>query len=621
MKRVIYFFFSLLMIACNNTGISTSCIGVVYPNADERTASKEEVSYYIDPVKGNDANSGTQKDAPWKTFRRVNQLRLSKGNKIEILAPGAFRESLFFIGQGTAEQPIEINFAKGQYDFYPEKAYRSKFHISNTNDAPDSLKAVAFYFLDAENVKVNGNDAEIIFRGKTIETSLNNCKHVSIEGIGFNYKRPTVSEIEVITVNERYADVQIHKDSKYQIADSMLVWIGEGWKHQVKPLWQEFNPEASKVSRKWLSLKNIRFSALQANQIRIHYDKNPGLKKGLIYQNRNTFRDYAGIFIQKSKDITLKNVNIHFMHGMGVVSQYCENVTMDGVSVRPKENSGRTCAAWADILHFSGCKGNLEIMNCYLSAANDDAINIHGTHLRIVDVVSSRRIKVRFMHKQSYGFEAFFAGDSIEFISAKTLLPYAQNKVVSANTLNEKEIELTLHRDIPNDIQPKDVIENITCTANVLIRNNKIIHIPTRGILVTTRGKVVIENNELFKTQMSGILIADDANSWYESGYVKDVTIRTNKFIECEQPVINIHPENSEMVDEYPVHSNIRISDNQFILKNAVVLAAKSTGNIDFVNNKIVSAGELKVQDIIRLKGCSNMKMEGNELNNKVVEF
>lgn len=611
-------FFYLLLVGCNS-GITTSNSENFYPEASERIVSKENTTYYINPVSGSDKNIGTKKEAPWKTFKRVNHLILTKGNKIEILSPGTFRESLYLIGQGTTESPIIIQFTQGKYDFYPEGFFKSKFHISNANDASDSLKEIALYFLDCENVTIKGSGAEIVFRGKVIETSFNNCKNISIEEISFDYKRPTVSEMRVINVDDRYADIQIHNDSKYEIVDSTLTWVGEGWKHKVQNYWQAFDHENQKVSRKRLPIKTMRFSELDKNQVRVYFNENPGFIKGFTYQNRNTFRDYAGIFIQRSKNISLKNMNIYFMHGMGIVSQNCENITIESLNVKPREKSGRTSAAWADILHFSGCKGKIKINSSYLSASNDDAINVHGTHLRIVDEISNRKIKVRFMHHQTYGFDAFYVGDSIEFIRAKTLLPYSQNTIINVEKLNEKEIELTLNQDIPNNIQSHDVIENISWTADVTILNNKIVHIPTRGILITTRGKVIIENNEFLKTHMSGILIADDANSWFESGYVKDVTISNNKFIDCGSPIIRVHPENSEIVASDPVHKNIQIINNKFILDKQIVFSAKSTGNIKFLNNIIDSDINLNMYDLMRMKACLDVEIKNNQLNNKVV--
>lgn len=613
MKTIIHCIFLCLLFTACKTKVSS--LELVYPTASERKVSKTNQTYFIDPVSGNDQNLGTKKNAPWKTFKKVNQLQLTEGNTVEILSPGTFRESLFVIGEGSEKSPITIQFAPGEYQFFPEHAFKTKFHISNTNDAPNAAKAVAFYFLNSKHIKIKGGNAEIVFRGKVIETSLNNCENITVENISFDYKRPTVSEIQVLTANEHFTDVLVHKDSKYSITDSTLTWIGEGWKHNPQNLWQVFNPKSDKVARIVLPVSNMRFTELELNKVRIHYDKNPGFTKGFIYQNRHTFRDYAAIFMQNSKNISWKHVNIYFMHGMGFINQFCENITYDNLKVKPKANSGRTCAAWADILHFSGCKGDIKITNCYLSAANDDTINVHGTHLRIIDTPTKHKIKVRFMHPQTYGFKAFFANDSIEFIRAKTLLPFAKNKIVTAKLLNDKDMELTLANNIPNDIHPNDVIENTTWTPNVLIEKTKITQIPTRGILISTRGKVRIENNEILKTDMSALLFSDDANSWFESGYVRDVTVKDNQFINCGEPIINIHPENPEIIDKQAVHKNFQISNNSFITNKNSILSAKSTHNIQFLNNTIQTDKNMLLKDFITLKSCEAIEINNNQVS------
>jgi len=607
------FLLALLSSACSLKS-SSSFNENPYPGQAGRTASKGNTTYFIDPGSGNDENKGTSKDAPWKTFSKVNQLILAKGDKVEVLSPGALHESAYIIAKGTQEQPVVIQFAPGRYDFFPKNAFKRKFHISNTNDSPDSLKAVALYFRKCENIKIEGAGAEFVFRGKVIETCIDSCSNISIKGISFDYNRPTVSEMKIVSVTNDHADAVIHKDSKYEIKNNTLIWIGEGWEHKAQNLWQVYDPSTEDLYRKNLPVNRLRFSQISGNKIRIHFDKNPGFKTGLIYQNRNTFRDYAAVFMRNSTNITWKNINVYFMHGMGFVSQFCENITFESFNVRPEANSGRTCAAWADILHFSGCSGQLKISNCYLSGANDDAVNVHGTHLRITDVIAPKTIKVKFMHPQTYGFDAFFPGDSIELIRAKTLLPFSKNLVTQTKKLNDKEYRLTLKDDVPGNIKKNDVVENITRTADVIIRNTTITHIPTRGVLVTTRGHVLFENNNFLKTHMSAILIADDANSWYESGYVTDVLVRKNKFIDCGQPVINIHPENKETVKGEYVHKNIRIKDNFFKLKKGPVLSAKSTERIIFSDNTIEVPGIVTMDDLIVQKNCEDVTIEKNRI-------
>ncbi|GAA3572849.1 right-handed parallel beta-helix repeat-containing protein [Snuella lapsa] len=613
--RIIYLRILLLLVVLGCTGKKElSPIENPYLPIAERKESKPHTTYYIDPNDGKDTNLGTSKEMPWKSFKPVNQLLLTEGNTIEIVSPGDFTTSLVLSGKGTKEAPITVKFASGVYNFYPELAYKAAFNISNTNDAPEALKAVAFYLLEAEHVVLNGMGAEIAFRGKTMETCIQNSKAIRIENISFDYKHPTVSEFEIATVKDHVAEAKIHADSKFDIVDSMLVWKGEGWEHKAYRLFQVFDGKNQRVARKTLPLDKLRFSKIAPDKIAIHFDKNPGFKEGLIYQNRDTFRDYAAIFTEGSKDIVWKNVDVNFMHGMGFVSQFSENITFDGLRVVPKEDSGRTCAAWADILHFSGCKGEILVKNAFLSAANDDAINVHGTHLRIVEALANNKIKVRFMHPQTYGFKAFQKGDKIEFIRATSLLPYSENTVVEATLLNPTDMELTLHSSLPANMEPNDVVENVTWTPDVTVVDNTINHISTRGILVTTRGKVHIENNTFLKTHMSAILIADDANSWFESGYVRDVTVKNNKFIDCGSPVINIHPENTEIVEGAFVHKNIKITDNQFQLATGILVGAKGTDGIMFANNSINIARDVTLKDLLYFSECDNTIVENNTI-------
>ncbi|SHL89478.1 Right handed beta helix region [Mucilaginibacter sp. OK098] len=611
MNRKIYYFFLLLILLSGSSSILYAQQPSLYPSFNSRKLSPGKTTYYIDPVKGNDQNNGTAIKTPWRTFNRANQLIFSAGDKLMIIAPGSFHQSLVIMANGIKASLVTISFAPGRYDFYPDRSFKTRFNISNTNDTPLSLKAIALYVVNSKYVKLNAPGAKIVLRGKMIETCVDKCENISINGISFDYERPTVSELKVVNVNDHYADLQIHPDSKYSIKDSVLTWEGEGWRHQPGWYWQVFNLKTGDLSRQSMELGKVKFEN-KDGMLRAWFAQNPGFKTGLIYQNRDVVRDCAGIFMQRSKNISLKNIRIYFMHGMGVVSQFCENISMDSVVVKPDEKSGRTCSAWADILHFSGCRGLININNCFLSASNDDAVNVHGTHLKIVEKLSPTQIKVRFMHNQTYGFDAFKAGDSIDFIHAESLLAFGNNKIISAKKLNDKEFLLTLQKSVSSNILDNDVVENITWTPRVWIHNTMITRIPTRGILVTTRRKVVIENCTFQRTCMTGVLIEDDAESWYESGMVRDLTIRKNNFVECGEPVISIHPENK--IAESPVHKNISIINNMFTLKDSKVFGAQSASNIIFSGNEIKARVVTDLNKLIELKNCQNVKTSDNTI-------
>ncbi|HLO81911.1 MAG TPA: right-handed parallel beta-helix repeat-containing protein, partial [Chitinophagaceae bacterium] len=345
------------------------------------------------------------------------------------------------------------------------------------------------------------------------------------------------------------------------------------------------------------------------------------LHSGNVLTIRDPYRDNCGAFISLSKNISLDHLKMHYMHGLGIVAQFSENLSYKNVRVAPPENSGRIISSFADCFHFSGCKGKILIDSCLSSGSHDDPINVHGTHLKITEMTEAGKIRVRFMHHQTYGFNAFFKADSIAFIDPQTLKPLAYAKLRNARLLNLREMELELDPSILKNIPMGTCIENISWTPEVVIKNSRFERTNTRGILVTTRRKVLIENNVFYKTGMHAILIANDASGWYESGAVSDVTIRNNIFEECgynSAPggyVISIAPENHKKFEGYYVHRNIRIENNVFKVSAPAILGARSVQGLIFRNNKVEQTGN-KISGAqvpcIRLDGCNNVSITQN---------
>ena len=582
----------------------------VYPSKASVQFSPGNTAYYIDPAKGSNSNTGLSEKQAWKTFSRINRTRLAGGDKVNITSPGSFDQTLILTGSGTAKSPIEVTFAPGRYDFYPTEATRKKFNISNTNGDPDTPKAIGIYLFNAKHFKLSGPDANIVYRGKMIEVCVDGSENISISDLSFDYHRPTVSEFSVAAIGDGFVDLKIHKDSWYDIKDGKIVWKGEGWSYADADglLAQILDLETNEVWRKRNPLTKLTFQEIKPGLIRAH--GSAGLRPGRVYQIRKTFRDYCGVFTRRSKDITWKNVHFKFMHGMGLVNQFSENLTFDNVTIAPDKNSGRTTAAWADCIQVSGCKGKLLVKDCVFSGAHDDAINIHGTYLRMVEKIGTHQIKVRFIHKQTFGFLAFNPGDEITFVRWNSFATYAPNKVKDAKMLNPTEILLTLEKPYPSNINENDVIENVTWTPEAEIRGCDVSRIPTRGFLITTRRKVLVENNTFHRTHMNAILCDADASSWFESGCIRDMTIRSNKFINCAEPVIKITPRNTAANDS--VHQNIRVQDNEFILRGKSILFAKSTKGLTITGNKIYSQHELNDESAIKTSDCSDVKISNN---------
>lgn len=568
-------------------------------------------TYAVDPVKGDDSNPGTAKQ-PWKTMAPVRQLELKGGDKL-LLRPGTVVGSLAPQAAGTKENPVQIIFAAGTYNWQAEGLNEEKLHISNTNDAPDMPKRIMIDLHHAKHTVISGKGALLLCRGRMMEIHMDACEDITFKDFAVDYARPTVSEYTALETGEKEAVFSIHKDSKYRIDENgKLFWVGDGWEEEAR------NGFVQQYTEKPLHVFNAggnkglwgKVTEIAPHKVKMEFGdkKNPGFVKGATYQFRHVRREYASVFCNKSARIRYENVSFHFMHGMGVLSQFSRDLTFDGVRVAPRKGSGRTCSAWADILHFSGCYGKILVKNSELSASHDDAINVHGTHLVVTEIRDRRHLTLTFKHRQTWGFEAYRKGDEVEFVNCASLLPKGGiNRVEEASLSPDgRRMELTLADDMPEDVCPNDwCLENVTATPAVTVKKSFIKLIPTRAFLLTTRRPMVIEDCTFIGTHNAAILVADDARSWYESGMVRDMTVKGNTFTECGEPVIKFHPENKTF--EAPVHTGIRILNNTFNLLGRGAVGMKSTGDVLIKGNTIRAAHE---GDTVLQDHCTNVRVE-----------
>jgi hypothetical protein len=403
----------------------------------------------------------------------------------------------------------------------------------------------------------------------------------------------------------------VNPDSWYRLDSGRLNWYGEGWRaEQYRCIRIDTITHAMYYANEEYG-KLIGSEITEITPFRLRFRGSFDTARfmpGNVFTVRDPVRDQVGFFIVSSKNISLKNVDMHYMHGLGIVSQYTENISMDSVVVEPRKGSGRWIASFADGMHFSGCKGRIKIEHCRFNGLHDDAVNVHGTHLKIVKIPAGNQLILRFMHPQTYGFRAFFEKDSVAFVHPSTLVLYAYGLVKSALQLSDREILLTLQKDIPSGVKVEDVVENTTWTPQLTVRHCVFTGSNTRGLLVTTSRKVVIEGNEFNRLGMQAILIADDALSWYESGRVSNVLIRNNVFKECGHNslpgnyAIAIAPENHELTS-VPVHRNVRIEDNRFYCYSDPVLAARSVEGLSFTGNTIIYTRFFNKEGLSAAKG------------------
>ena len=570
------------------------------------------------------------------------------------------------------DKSVIINFPEGRYDIYPDKSAERELYITNTvgTNASYKNKKIGILLEDMKNVTVEGNGSLFMFHGKMTTFAAIDCENVTFQHCKVDFQVPTVIDITVEKVEGNTATVYVPECYNYQISGTNVIWSGDVSPYTGEVYWTERNNTTytqrfdTKNGLTWRGStgSNPVFSNVSSitdagnNRLVFTYSTvSSELEEGICYQMRSTVRDHAGTFFWKSKNVTLEDLDIYFLHGFGMVGQLSEGLTLHDVDFEAPADSGRTTAGYADFIQMSGCKGQIEISDCTFSNPHDDPINIHGTFLQVVEKISDNKIKVRYKHNETAGFPNFFVGDEIEFSTQGNMLPVEDSvRTVTAvdgpdgagGDMGEgsgslTDIILTLDEAIPDSVTAYSyVVENITYTPSVYIHDNEFKETPTRGILVTTRKPVVIENNTFDGMGMAGIYISNDAQSWYESGRTTDVTIRNNTFTRGKAEAILVEPTNPNVSTERTVHENMTIEGNTFYMDDNTVLNAKSVKDLTFKNNTIyrqdpdvsleVSAenteltvgsseqltvaqtGTALSSQVYKFNGCKNVTLEGN---------
>ena len=518
-------------------------------------------------------------------------------------------------------KPVIIQLCNADYSISRSQADEHVYYVSNTvseSENPHPVKHIGLWLKNMRNITIDGRGARIITHGEMTPFVIDHCQNVTLRNFTLVAADPTVPEMTVLETDNQGMTVRIHPNSDYRIEKGRLCFIGEGWTLS-DGIAQTYDPQRDVTWRSWSPLaEGANATEIESGMVRLEYGNRPDVFPGQIFQMRDGVRDEVGGLIQYSRDVTLEDLHLSFLGNFGVVGQMSENLTYRHLWVEPEPGSGRTCAGFADFLHFSGCKGRITVEHSRFCGSQDDPINVHGTHLAVQRFVRPDRLIVRYMHPQTFGFQSFAAGDDIELVNPHTLLPAVMSKIRKAEMLSPREIVLDLEEPLPASLIATGewVVENVTCTPEVIIRHNYFARVPTRGVLVTTRRKVLIEGNTFFRTQMSGILIADDARSWYESGPVKDVTIRGNHFLECAAPVIRVAPENDE--NGGYVHGRICIENNLFRMNAAqVAVEVRSVKELVLKGNTFQSPEPVAEKQLICIQDCGTVCVSESRIYNR----
>lgn len=461
-----------------------------------------------------------------------------------------------------------LHMEPGRYVFHKKDASELPLSISNANAGDGSVfvRHAAILLRGKRNLVLDGHGAELWFDGDLSPLILLDCENLVLRNFSIHFVRPRVSELRLLSVEGKRADFSVSPDSPFVIAGGRLLWINADGKAEYPEsvIAQCASPDGRRNLRSRFHPLCAALSAERTGEytVRLRFpDPFPG-QCGEVWQFRDPARNEIGILLDHCRKIQMEEVHLHFTPGLGVIAQMSRDLRFHKLVHAPSEAGGRVCAAFADCVHISACRGSVELSECSFSGSQDDPVNVHGIYLKL-EKADGNELSLRFMQAETWGILPFEPGDRVALVDGKTLLRLEYRTVTAAFPDGNHRIRLLLSE--PFSLRPDSaVIENMSAYPDTVIRDCSFSGYPTRGILLTSAGRCAILRNTFFHASpFPAVYISGDAGSWYESGGVTDLEISGNTFYGCGQPAIAILPETVPDSDA-PVHDTIRIFGNRF---------------------------------------------------------
>jgi hypothetical protein len=526
-------------------------------------------------------------------------------------------------------------FPEADYFFSEEKALEVYIAVSNNDNG---LKRVAFLLDGFSDFEIDAQGSNFIFHGMIVPFEIRNCKNISLKGFSINWDRPFYGQANVVAVNKttKTFDVSIDDEFEYEIHGGQLWYKTTRGYHDIqKNIW--FDPKTTatvydvnkyKIDpwNQWISDK---YSAKEISKglvrIKTPFSEIPEVGWVWAALGGDGSRLIPAIHLFRTDKLVAENITLLHSGGMGLIAENSSDIHLENFNVHLPENSKRMVSTAVDATHFVNCRGLISFNNCLFENMLDDATNVHGTYLKITDIIGKNKVGAKLMHNQQYGFRFAWPGDTVRFTDNKTLMPAGLAVVKNVEVKNQEYTELEFDRDISEFSKLGFGLENLSWTASVKMTNCIVRQNRARSILISTPKKVLIENNE-FASMMSGLLVAGDVNYWFESGPVNDFTLLNNKFINCctdgrGSTVIYIGPELPNKANNSGYyHKNITIEGNIIEAFDHGIIYAQSVENLIIRNNSIEQTFDFDPifpeKPTIDLKLCRNVLIENNQYIN-----
>ena len=474
---------------------------------------------------------------------------------------------------------------------------------------------------DKVNVTIDFGGATLIMHGKIQPFLVDSSVNVTVKNCIVTYDRPPFTEATFVEVTPEYSRLRLNENCPCRIEDGMIIPYSDTWETRNLNIkgcfYQVFDPETCRGCGMGLGVMGNHIELdpdwpFHPRQFTVEADgdcfilkgnQRDYYKPGRVLNIAHEARSLSNFFVIDSKNITLNNYRILAGWGMGFYTYRTENITLDGFCLTHDETSPCIVTNAADALHSFGTSGNFVIRNSVFEGMIDDAINIHS-NFRTVEHVSGNEIYTHLASCEPEANDLYKVGDKIAVYRGKTMEEAAQYTILKVESITETIKKFTVDCQVLSHNEG-DLIENLTTNCDVLIENCAF-RKANSHLRLQSRGKFVIRNCECELM----ILLSGDANYWFESGPLTDLTVENCRFVGDRGQVYIISE--VEATDKAPYyHRNLKFLNNEFDTDTPIFGGAA---------DGIIFKGNVNTRGLpmtLSLKNCGNVDAEGCTVENK----
>lgn len=503
----------------------------------------------------------------------------------------------------------KLTFPKSVYEL--DQTFCAQKSLNISNHGLNGPKRIGFLIDEMENFELDFSGSTLTANDVLIPIALINSKNITVKNVTLDVADTNVLQGEVVELGKDSVKLKItHScDRAFIEGGKLFATYGREYLYIKRDMMLEINPTTGEIEYGTGDAplgdnNNIAFEREGEYLILRNLTRLPKLGNVLI--THVYCRSACGTLVDKCENVTLENLTVHSCFGMGLLAQFSKDITLNSFNLIRKE--GRYYTANADATHFVSCKGIIKVENCKFENQLDDALNIHGVYLRVVQKLNDSEFLIKLMHCQATGLPVVEKGDELSAVKSDSLLPFENLTVEDFEFINDEIIKLKFAEKVKN-AKVGDNFENLTKQADLIFRNNKVLNNRARGMLIATKGKVEIENN-YFHTSGSAITFESDGKWWFESGGTKEVYIKNNFFDKCKyakwgNAVIEFVKREKEEEGKF-YHGTVIVENNKFNLLSDKVAIFNNINVLKFINNEII--GLISDEECVSISHCNSVE-------------